>query len=79
MPTTRDSVKSHDEFRKHHSLPFPLAADEGGQVQASYGVPSKLGFAARVSFLVGRDGKVERVWKDVDPVVHAKDVLASVR
>jgi peroxiredoxin len=32
---------------------------------------------ARVSFLVGADGRVERVWPDVDPAVHADDVLAA--
>jgi peroxiredoxin Q/BCP len=76
---SRDSEASHDEFRKRHSLPFPLVADEKGTVQAAYGVPSRVGHAARVSFLVGRDGKIEHVWPDVDPVSHALDVLATVR
>ena len=76
---SRDSTQSHEEFRKHHALPFPLAADESGAVQKAYGVPSRLGHAARVSFLVGRDGHIERVWPDVDPVVHAGDVLDAVK
>jgi peroxiredoxin Q/BCP len=76
---SHDTEESHAAFRKHHSLPFPLVADVSGAVQRAYGVPSRLGFAARVSFLVGRDGHVERVWKDVDPVVHAADVLSAVK
>jgi thioredoxin-dependent peroxiredoxin len=76
---SHDTEESHAAFRKHHSLPFPLVADEHGAVQRAYGVPSRLGFASRVSFLVGRDGRVERVWKDVDPVIHAADVLAAVK
>ena len=74
---SRDSAESHREFQQHHALPFALAADESGVVQKAYGVPSKLGHAARVTFLVGRDGRVVRVFPDVDPAVHANEVLAA--
>ena len=33
---------------------------------------------SRVTFLVGKDGKILRVWPDVDPGVHADDVLRAV-
>jgi peroxiredoxin Q/BCP len=75
---SRDSAESHREFQTHHSLPFALAADESGSVQTAYGVPSRLGHSARVTFLVGRDGRVARVFPDVDPGVHAAEVLAAV-
>jgi peroxiredoxin Q/BCP len=76
---SRDSNASHDQFRKHHGLPFPLVADEDGAVQKAYGVPSRLGHAARVSFLVGRTGLVEHVWPEVDPATHAEDILDYVK
>ncbi|HVW30063.1 MAG TPA: peroxiredoxin [Polyangiaceae bacterium] len=77
---SRDTEKSHDEFRAAHELPFPLAADPDGAVQKAYGVPSMMpNVASRVSFLVGRDGKVEHVFEKVDPVVHADEVLDMVK
>lgn len=77
---SRDSDESHREFRKSHELPFPLVADEAGTIQAAYGVPSRLpGMAARVSFLVDRAGRIARVWPDVDPALHAQEVLAAAR
>jgi len=77
---SRDSEESHRKFRQSHQLPFPLVADVSGSVQDSYGVPSKLpGIAARVSFLVDRQGKIARVWPDVDPALHADQVLAAAR
>jgi len=75
---SRDSEASHTEFLKKHELPFPLVADESGALQSAYGVPSRLGMAARVSFLVDAQGRIARVWPDVDPGVHADEVLKAV-
>ena len=76
---SRDSVESHKKFSVHHKLPFPLAADEDGHAQSAYGVSSFLGLSSRVTFLIGADGKVLRVWPDVDPAVHADEVLAAAQ
>jgi peroxiredoxin Q/BCP len=75
---SRDSEQRHAEFRTKHKLPFPLVADEDGSVARAYGVPSRLGMSSRVTFLVGKDGKILRVWPNVDPGVHAEEVLAAI-
>jgi thioredoxin-dependent peroxiredoxin len=74
---SRDSQEIHQEFRAQHALPFPLVSDADGSIAQAYGVPSPLGMSSRVSFLVGPDGKIARVWPDVDPGVHAREVLAA--
>ena len=76
---SRDSREIHAEFRESHHLPFSLVSDESGAIARAYGVPSPLGMSARVTFLVGRDGRIARVWPDVDPGVHANEVLAAVQ
>jgi peroxiredoxin Q/BCP len=75
---SRDSQESHRRFRAKHELPFLLVADEDGSIARAYGVPSALGMTSRVTFLVGKDGRILRVWPDVDPSVHADDVLAAI-
>ena len=35
------------------------------------------GFARRISYLVGPDGKVRKAYDDVDPSAHAAGVLAD--
>ena len=48
-------------------------------MQKAYHVPSTIwGGSKRVSFLVGPDGKVARVFPDVDPGVHAKELLGVI-
>ncbi|MGH7295516.1 MAG: peroxiredoxin [Polyangiaceae bacterium] len=73
------SRESHLAFEKAQRLPFPLAADESGAVQRGYGVSRGLFGYSRVSFLVDASGKVARVWPDVDPAIHADEVLAAAK
>jgi thioredoxin-dependent peroxiredoxin len=78
---SRQDDASHQGFRDHYHLPFPMVADTSGAVQKAYGVPSVMpgvDISARVTFLIGPDGKVAHVWPKVDPVVNAKEVLAAV-
>jgi peroxiredoxin Q/BCP len=78
---SRDAEPSHKAFQQKYTLPFPLVADPSGAVQKAYHVPSigsGSGVAKRVSFLVGPDGKIAKVFPDVDPGVHAKDLLGVI-
>ena len=70
-----NSAESHRKFQQEHHLPFALAADESGAIASSYGVGKKLWGYDRVSFLIGKDGKVAKVWPSVDPGVHANEVI----
>jgi len=80
MGVSRDDAASHKAFQEHHTLPFALAADPDGKLQEAFGVPSRIpGIASRVTFLVGRDGNIARVWPDVDPALDASNVLAAAK
>jgi peroxiredoxin Q/BCP len=71
------SRESHVAFEKEQHLPFPLVADENGVTQRAYGVSKGLFGYSRVSFLVDGNGRIAKVWPDVDPAVHASEVLAA--
>jgi thioredoxin-dependent peroxiredoxin len=75
---SQDSLDSHAAFRAQNSLPFPLVADEDGSVAQAYGVPIVRKMSRRVTFLVGPDGRIVHVWADVDPALHADEVLAAI-
>jgi peroxiredoxin Q/BCP len=76
---SNQSAARHREFASEHQLRFPLVADESRAVEHAYGVPDALlGFGeARVSFLIDPAGHVARIWPDVDPALHANEVLAA--
>jgi thioredoxin-dependent peroxiredoxin len=73
-------------FRARYGLPFTLLADTDHKVAEAWGAwgeKSNYGQTywaiLRTSFLVGPDGKVVHVWKQVKPEDHAIDVLAVLR
>jgi peroxiredoxin Q/BCP len=72
-------AKSHDAFIDKYDLPFPLVVDEQGEVARAFRVPVKGSYASRQSFLLGTDGKVKKVWLEVDPSKHADEVLAAAK
>lgn len=75
---SRDDVESHVRFAEEHQLPFPLLADTEGALAESFGLKARLGMSPRVSFLLDDAGVIRAVYTDVDPGVHADEVLADV-
>ena len=77
-----DSAEKHDEFRQECGLRFPLVADPGAELTGSLGLLKQFGehgtFARRVTYLLGADGTVEKVWEVTDAGAHPEEVLAAV-
>ena len=82
---SRDSVASHDKFKKKYELPFTLASDETGKVTEEYGVwveksmyGRKYMGIDRSTFLIDKDGVVRNVWHKVKVPGHVAQVLKAV-
>ena len=69
---SRDSVESHQRFKKKFSIPFTLLADTESQLYKAFGVN------ARTTFLFDEGGRITKVWPKVKVDEHAEDVLASL-
>jgi peroxiredoxin Q/BCP len=77
--------KSKAKFAKKHALNFPLLADEDHAVADKYGAwqekslyGRKYWGVARITYLIGPDGKVARRWDTVKVERHAAEVLAAL-
>ena len=80
-----DSVKSHDKFIAKFELPFTLLADEDHQIVEAYGVWGPKKFMGRefdgthrVTFLIGPDGRIKKIWPKVKPESHPLEVLEAI-
>ena len=76
--STQDNA-SHKAFAQKYSLPFPLLPDDRGEIAAKYKVPVVNGLARRITYLIGKDGKIQHVWPNVNPVGHAGEILAQIQ
>lgn len=76
--STQDAA-SHKAFIEKEKLPYDLAVDDDEKLAKAFGVPVRLGFASRQTFLVGPDGKLKKVWRDVTPTGHALEIIAAAK
>jgi thioredoxin-dependent peroxiredoxin len=77
---SHDTVADQAAFSRKHSFAFPLISDTDGRWGKAFGVPLRIWkFYSRISFLISRDGKVAKTYLDVDPGVHARQVLADAQ
>ena len=83
---SKDTVASHDKFKKKHGLPFILASDAGGDVCEKYGVwveksmyGRKYMGIERATFLIDGAGAVRGAWRKVRVPGHVAEVLKAAR
>ncbi|MFZ0341824.1 MAG: thioredoxin-dependent thiol peroxidase [Gaiellaceae bacterium] len=80
-----DGEKKHAKFKAKYELPFTLLADPEHEVAERYGTWGEKRYmgktfwgVSRMTFLVGPDGTVAKVFPKVKPDAHADDVLAAL-
>jgi peroxiredoxin Q/BCP len=81
-----DSPKSHAKFKEKYHLPFTLLADEGHKIADAYGVWGPKKFMGkeyegvyRTTFLIGPNGQIVKVFENVKPDGHSREVLEALQ
>lgn len=80
-----DSPKAHTKFKTKYDLPFPLLADTDHKVCDLYGVWGPKKFMGReyegvlrTTFVIGPDGVIKKVFENVKPAEHSREVLEAL-
>jgi peroxiredoxin Q/BCP len=75
-----DSVDKNRAFAEKFGYPFKLLCDVDKTLGAAYDAddPADPGWPKRVSFLIGPDRRIVKVYDPVDTHTHAAQVLADV-
>jgi thioredoxin-dependent peroxiredoxin len=81
-----DSLKAQEKFRDKHALSVPLISDEQHEMLEAYGAWGEksmygktfLGII-RSTVLIGSDGRVAKIWRNVKVDGHADQVLAAAQ
>ena len=82
---SKDSVKSHDKFKKKYDLKFALASDENGDVCERYGTwieksmyGRKYMGIDRTTFLIDEQGNIQKIWPKVKVDGHTDEILEEL-
>lgn len=77
-----DSSASHAAFAQKYKLPFPLLADEKGEVAARYGTLSDwvvFKYARRYTFVIDPQGRMAKAYRSVDTAKHSAEIVADLK
>lgn len=81
-----DSLDSHRKFKKKHGLPYNLLVDEGHHLAEAYGIwkeKSLYGLkylgVERTTVIIGRDGRIARIFPKVKIPGHVQEVEMALR
>ncbi len=58
-------------------MDYPILSDPDGSVAKKYGIHNGL-FSRRVTFIIGKDGKIAWIFSKVSPATHGADVAAKL-
>ncbi|HDX9612690.1 TPA: peroxiredoxin [Bacillus toyonensis] len=81
-----DNLESHQKFSEDYKLPFQLLSDENFEVAKRYGVYEEKKFLNkamksinRTTFILDKKGIIQKIFTDVNPSDHAKEVLEELK
>jgi thioredoxin-dependent peroxiredoxin len=81
-----DTVKAQESFRDKHELSVPLISDERHEMLEAYGAWGEKSMYGRTfmgiirtTVLIGADGRIARIWRNVRVDGHADEVLEAAR
>jgi thioredoxin-dependent peroxiredoxin len=81
-----DTVKAQESFRNKHQLSVPLISDEQHEMLEAYGAWGEKSMYGRnfmgiirTTIVIGADGRIAKIWRNVRVDGHADEVLAVVR
>ena len=83
---SRDSIKSHENFKLKQSFPFELLSDSDEKVCKAFGVMKLKSMYGREyigvdrsTFIINDKGKVVREWRSVKVKGHVDEVLEAIK
>ena len=83
---SKDSLDSHNKFKKKYKIKFDLLSDLDKKVLKKYKVWRKKKFMGREfmgvirsTFLIDKKGRILKIWDNVKVKDHAKEVLKTLK
>ncbi len=73
-----DPIDKNKSFAEEQKADFPLLSDPTKETAKAYGVLNMMGISSRVTFVIGADGKILSIDRNVNPATAAQDIAATL-
>jgi len=74
-----DSLETHRKFAQRYNLKVPLISDSERQLVEKLGIKRESGAALRITFILDKEGKIRKIYENVNPAGHAQEVLSYIK
>jgi len=79
LGASTDTVKTQEEFKAKHQLPYDLLADHDKKLSRAFDALGLLGFNKRMTFIINPEGTVTDVIDSVSVGSHDADVIRMLK
>jgi peroxiredoxin Q/BCP len=75
-----DTVEKNAKFAKKFEFNFPLLCDVDRRIGVAYGAAedATAGSAKRISYLIGKDGRIRKAYPKVNAAAHPEEILKDL-
>lgn len=74
-----DSLKTQQEFKEKHNLPYDLLADENKALAKAFDALGMIGFASRKTYIINPEGQITDIIGSVSVGSHDQDVMEILK
>lgn len=86
LGVSKDTPNSHKKFAEKYNLPFTLLSDPTMEMMTKYGAfvqktmyGKPVRGTKRISYLINTEGKIAKVYPEVDPATHALELIKDIK
>jgi peroxiredoxin Q/BCP len=77
LGVSKDSVASHKKFAEKYHLNFPILSDVSKEIIKAYDARGAFG-TLRKTYLINPDGEIKKVYNNVNPTIHAGEIIRDL-
>jgi peroxiredoxin Q/BCP len=74
-----DTVEDQKKFVEEYSVPYLHLSDMQKIACKTYAGLNIAGLAKRSTFIIGKDGKISKIFRDISPEKHGQEIISSLQ
>lgn len=74
-----DTIADQKKFVQEYNVPYLHLSDTTKTVCKTYAGLNIAGLAKRSTFVIGKDGKISKIFRDIKPEKHGQEIISSLQ